>query len=362
MKKTVVRIVSALVLLAMTVVALAGCGSAGSDKYVIYSDKAFPPFEYLDEKTGEYIGLDMDILAAVAADQGFEYEVKNEGFDPAMTAVQSGQADGMIAGMTIKPERQEKFDFSDGYFEDGSILVVAEGSAIKSEADLAGKTVAAKTGTVSADYTESIKDKYGFEITYFEDSPSMYALMGCVEQGMTNAEIIRQKPSYAFRLKGIDEMRDTLQAERYRKENRAVQVLYFYGDSGTGKTRSIFASHKPEDICRITDYGGKNGTKFDAYHGQPVLVFEEFHSQIPIAAMLNYLDIYPLQLPARYHDRTACYTTVYITSNISLDEQYTEVQRSELETWRAFLRRIGCVKEFRKGKPPREVPFHDKRR
>ena len=59
-----------------------------------------------------------------------------------------------------------------------------------------------------------------------EDSPSMYALMGCVEQGMTNAEIIRQKPSYAFRLKGIDEMRDTLQAERYIKENRAVQVLY----------------------------------------------------------------------------------------------------------------------------------------
>ena len=143
-----------------------------------------------------------------------------------------------------------------------------------------------------------------------------------------------------------------------RKANNAL----LFGDSGTGKTRSIFASHKPEDICRITDYGGKNGTKFDAYHGQPVLVFEEFHSQIPIAAMLNYLDIYPLQLPARYHDRTACYTTVYITSNISLDEQYTEVQRSELETWRAFLRRIGCVKEFRKGKPPREVPFHDKRR
>lgn len=164
-----------------------------------------------------------------------------------------------------------------------------------------------------------------------EDSPSMYALMGCVEQGMTNAEIIRQKPSYAFRIKGIDEMRDTLQAERYMKENRAVQVLYFYGDSGTGKTRSIFASHNPEDICRITDYGGKNGTKFDSYHGQPVLVFEEFHSQIPIAAMLNYLDIYPLQLPARYHDRTACYTTVYITSNISLDDS---IRRSNALSWR----------------------------
>ena len=174
MKKTVVRIVSALLVLAMAVAVLAGCGSGSGDKYIIYSDQAFPPFEYLDEESGEYVGLDMDILAAIAEDQGFEYEVKNEGFDPSMTAVLSGQADGMIAGMTIKPERQEKFDFSDGYFEDGSILVVAKGSTIASEADLAGKTVAAKTGTVSADYTESIKDQYGFEITYFEDSPSMY--------------------------------------------------------------------------------------------------------------------------------------------------------------------------------------------
>ena len=88
--------------------------------------------------------------------------------------------------------------------------------------------------------------------------------------------------------------------------------------AGLARRAASFASHKTEDICRITDYGGKNGTKFDSYHGQPVLVFEEFHSQIPIAAMLNYLDIYPLQLPARYHDRTACYTTVYILSLIHI--------------------------------------------
>lgn len=174
MNEKFIRIITALLVVVMTLAMLTACGAKEDDKYVIYSDKAFPPFEYYDEETGEYIGLDMDILAAVAEDQGFEYEVKNEGFDPAMTAVQSGQADGMIAGMTIKPEREETFDFSDGYFEDGSILVTAANSDIESEADLAGLTVAAKTGTVSADYTESIKEKYGLTITYFEDSPSMY--------------------------------------------------------------------------------------------------------------------------------------------------------------------------------------------
>ena len=79
---------------------------------------------------------------------------------------------------------------------------------------------------------------------------------------------------------------------------------------------------------------------------EDVLVLEEFHSQIPISAMLNYLDIYPLTLPARYTDRIACYTKVYITSNIPLEEQYRDIQRYQMETWRAFLRRVQNVIEY----------------
>lgn len=111
-------------------------GVTPSKKYVIYSDNSFAPFEFLDGETNKYIGVDMDILAAIAKDQGFEYEVKNEGFDAAMGAVQSGQADGMIAGMTITDERKQTFDFSDGYFEDGQILVVPADSEVTSIEEL----------------------------------------------------------------------------------------------------------------------------------------------------------------------------------------------------------------------------------
>ena len=111
-------------------------GVTPDKKYVIYSDNAFAPFEFLDTTTNKYTGIDMDILAAVAKDQGFEYEVRNEGFDASMGAVQSGQADGMIAGMTITDKRKETFDFSDGYFEDGQIMVVAADSEITSIEDL----------------------------------------------------------------------------------------------------------------------------------------------------------------------------------------------------------------------------------
>lgn len=152
-----------------------GSGNGASEKtYVIYSDNAFAPFEYLDEETNEYVGLDMDLLAAIAEDQGIKYEMHNEGFDASMGAVQSGQADGMIAGMTITDERKETFDFSDGYFEDGQIMVVAKNSDITSLDGIKGKSVAVKTSTMGAKYAESIKDEYELTLNYYEGSDQMY--------------------------------------------------------------------------------------------------------------------------------------------------------------------------------------------
>ena len=62
--------------------------------------------------------------------------------------------------------------------------------------------------------------------------------------------------------------------------------------------------------------------------------------------MLCYLDIYPVQLPARYMDRTACYEKVYILSNLGLEEQYRDVQNKSPETWNAFIRRISKIIEL----------------
>jgi polar amino acid transport system substrate-binding protein len=176
MKKTISIVLTALILIT-SLTALTSCSKkdADADKvYIIYSDNAFAPFEFLDTATNTYVGVDMDLLAAIAAEQGFKYTVKNEGFDAAMGAVQSGQADAMIAGMTIKDERKKTFDFSDGYFADGQILVVPTGSAIASLDDLAGKNVAVKTSTAGAEYAQEISGQYGFNLQFYEDSPTMY--------------------------------------------------------------------------------------------------------------------------------------------------------------------------------------------
>lgn len=188
-----------------------------------------------------------------------------------------------------------------------------------------------------------------------EKAPQMYKLIQEVRDGISTANIIEGSPNLAFRVRDIDTLRQTLLSDRYASENRKIEVWYIFGASGTGKTRGIYERHDAKDICRITNYRNGRGISFDGYTGQDVLVFEEFHSQIPIEDMLNYLDIYPLSLPARYSDRVACYTRVYITSNLPLEKQYRNVQWDSLETWRAFIRRIHKVLEYRADGSVREI-------
>lgn len=188
-----------------------------------------------------------------------------------------------------------------------------------------------------------------------EKAPQMYKLIQEVREGISTANIIEGSPNLAFRVRDIDTLRQTLLSDRYASENRKIEVWYIFGASGTGKTRGIYERHEAKDICRITNYRNGRGISFDGYTGQDVLVFEEFHSQIPIEDMLNYLDIYPLSLPARYSDRVACYTRVYITSNLPLEKQYRNVQWDSLETWCAFIRRIHKVLEYRADGSVREI-------
>lgn len=148
-------------------------------KVIIATDTVFRPFEYTDAN-GEFVGIDVDILAAVCEDQGIDYELQSLGWDAAIAACQAGQANGMIAGASITDERKENgWIFSDGYYNATQCMSVAADSDIASFDDIKGMTVAVKTATQGASYAESIKDQYGFEISYFEDSPTMYqAVLG----------------------------------------------------------------------------------------------------------------------------------------------------------------------------------------
>lgn len=171
--------------------------SAEKKVWIVATDTVFRPFEYTNEKN-EFVGIDVDILAAIAKDQGFEYDLQSLGWDAGVAAVQVGQADALIAGATIKQERIDNgWIFSDGYYDATQTFVVAKDSSINAFEDLAGKNVAVKNGTAGADFANSIKDKYGFKVTVFEDSPTMYqdVILGnsvaCVEDTPIMADNIK---------------------------------------------------------------------------------------------------------------------------------------------------------------------------
>ncbi len=148
-------------------------GKADAKTYQIGTDVTYPPFEFAN-KHNKYVGIDIDIMNAIAKEEGFKVNIKPVGFNAAVQSVQSGQLDGVIAGMTITPERQAKFTFGTPYYKTGVIMAVAKNSHITSFKQLKGKRVALKTGTAAADYANSIKKKYGFKTATFDDSDNMY--------------------------------------------------------------------------------------------------------------------------------------------------------------------------------------------
>lgn len=141
--------------------------------FVIGTDTTFAPFEFRQD--GELVGIDMDLLRAIAEKQGFEVEIRSLGFNAALQALTSNQVDGVIAGMSITDERKEVYDFSEPYFESGVQMAIDRNNEeIAGYEDLAGETVVAKTGSEGETYAKSIAEEYGFSVQSLDQSATMY--------------------------------------------------------------------------------------------------------------------------------------------------------------------------------------------
>ncbi|MDO4279638.1 MAG: replication protein [Lachnoclostridium edouardi] len=171
------------------------------------------------------------------------------------------------------------------------------------------------------------------------DLDDLYAM---IKDGYSDYDILEVMPESLLNLEKLDKVRQVLHQERYKNEFRNLEVVYLYGDTGVGKTRGIMEKYGYANVFRVTDYAHP----FDNYRGQDVIVFEEFRSGFLMADMLNYLDGYPLELPCRYNNKFACYTKVYIITNVPLTQQYVNTQLDYPATWMAFLRRIKAVVHY----------------
>ena len=129
-------------------------------KLTVAAELGFAPFEYMDEKTGEPVGFDVDLIKAVAEKLGLEASyLPNQKFDTLVPLVkQGGKCDVAIAGITITDERSEEIDFTDPYLDSNQAIVVKKDSGETEESlNAAGKKVACQSGTTGDDWiTENL--------------------------------------------------------------------------------------------------------------------------------------------------------------------------------------------------------------
>lgn len=160
--------------LALTVAA----GTVSAETLRVVTDPSFVPFEMMDPETGEMIGFDMEIIAEVAERAGFEYDLNTMDFNGIIPALQTGNVDIAIAGITITEERQQIVDFSDPYYDSGlRVLVRVDNDEVEGLSDLEGKKIGTKIGSTSYDYLMKSLDKND-GVTPYPGSSDMYmALM-----------------------------------------------------------------------------------------------------------------------------------------------------------------------------------------
>ena len=145
----------------------AGCGQDSSDKAASSGEKVlrvgtnadFAPFEFQDENgSTEYQGFDMDLIRAVAKEMGYTAEIQNVNFDGLIPAMESGNIDIIVSGMTINEERKNQVEFSDPYYISGlTIVVPKDNTDINGFADLKGKKIAVQIGTTSMEEAQKIE-------------------------------------------------------------------------------------------------------------------------------------------------------------------------------------------------------------
>lgn len=152
---------------ALTIAALAGCGAkkdaaktdAPADEVqktektgeaIVFGTNAeFPPFEFISAKggvIGEFDGIDMAIAKQIAEDNGQTAEINNMEFDSLLVALQNGQIDAVIAGMTVTDERKETVDFSTPYYTATQVMIVKSDSEIAKATDMVDKNIAVIQG------------------------------------------------------------------------------------------------------------------------------------------------------------------------------------------------------------------------
>ena len=217
MKKALVLMMTLL----MAVMMIAGCG--GGEKKAAQAPKVlkvgteptFAPFEFQKEGSKEFDGFDMDLIRAIGKQLNMKVEILNMGFDALIPAINAGNIDLAIAGMSITPDRQKAVDMSDPYYVSGLVVVVGkDNAAVKSVNDLNDKGIAVQIGTTGAERAAKVP---GAKVKNFNTNAEVF--LELKNKGVEAVIIDKPVAEYCLATGGGKDyakiVGDTMEAESY---------------------------------------------------------------------------------------------------------------------------------------------------
>ena len=160
-------------------------------KLIMSTNAAFPPYE-MTTADGQFEGIDVEVAGAIAQKLGLELEIMDMGFDAALTAVQNGQSDIAMAGISVTPDRLELMDFSDSYATGIQVVIVPEGSDVTLD-NLGEQLIGTQRATTGNIYCT---DDYGEDhvIAYDDGIVAVQDLLN----GKVDAVVIDKAPAQEF--------------------------------------------------------------------------------------------------------------------------------------------------------------------
>ena len=158
-----------LLALALFVLTL-GYAQAQNKELIVGSSATYRPFAY-ETPNKEIVGYDIDIIQAVAQKAGLKIKIVNTPWTGIFAALNNGDVDLVISGVTINDKRKQSYDFTAPYFEARQLIAVHQSSTVKSLKDLAGKKVGVVTGSTGDDIASREFGKTNTDIRRFESTP-----------------------------------------------------------------------------------------------------------------------------------------------------------------------------------------------
>ena len=202
--------------------------SATSGTIKVGTEPTFAPFEFADKEGKNYDGFDMDLIRAIGKQLNKKIEIVNMGFDALIPALNSGNIDVAIAGMSITEDRKKAVDFSEAYYVSGlTVLVNKDNNSVKSINDLANKQIAVQIGTTGADKAAKVP---GAKVKAFNTNTE--AFLELKNKGVD--AVVIDKPVAAYYLTkdpdaGAKMVGETMDAESYgmalKKNNKRLAKL-----------------------------------------------------------------------------------------------------------------------------------------